>query len=466
MRNKLTIILIYLSALKLINLQVIPENPCPNIFKYVNIYGQVHGQVVVQNDNSGTYYLAINMSVASYLNNGQNIKINLLTSTNDIILGAPLVYNIQFPSPYAIPKPTRIEFNNIVYCSSFPEKLRPGGYVTNLWANTIFKITITHHGPDTNLQSPIDNFGIQFSPANIFPNQFSQASFVPTEPTSDFTITPATVKPTVNKPVNVDYNECGKASLFPIHLVISGDDVEEGQYPWLAAIMYKSGKHFQYRCTGSLVSDRHVITAGHCLQYGKAPLFPVEDLIAVFGTTSLENWISTGTIHGIREISTHPNYIEDSADNDVSVITLSKRIRYSKNIRPICMWTNERNNLEDIVNKEGVVAGWGSDRRQGEFSAKAKKINLPVVSQSVCLQSDVRFKSITSARTFCAGKRDNTGPCTGDDGSGFAMFKNGRWFLRGVISIPLKDSDACDLENYFVFADLAQIKGWLSTVLG
>lgn len=473
--NKLTnnfkIVLIYIFMIDCINLQVIPENPCPNLFKYVNTYGQVHGRVEFKNDNSGSYYLAVNMSVASYLGSGQNIKLELKTPPNDIIRGSSLVYNIYFPSRYAIPKPTRIEFNKEVYCSSPSEQVRPGGYVTNLWANTFFKFTITH-GPDELPQLPLDSFTIQTPITVTEPNGIVQFTLQPTpqnevinSTTDTAIVVDVATRSTIVTPAPIDYSECGKPSIITIHLVANGDDVEEGQCPWLAAIMFKSGNEYEYRCTGTLVSDRHVITAGHCLQYGKAPLFPVEELIVVLGTASLKNWILSSTIRGVSQISTHPNYVEDSADNDISVVTLNKPVEFSKTVSPICLWGDESSSLEHIVGKEGTVAGWGSDRPHGENSVHAQRTNLPVVSQSVCLQSNIGFKSITSVRTFCAGRRDNAGPCTGDSGAGFVMFRNGRWVLRGVISIPLKDSDNCDLENYFVFADLAQVKGWLSTQL-
>ncbi|KAF5292739.1 hypothetical protein FQA39_LY13898 [Lamprigera yunnana] len=62
---------VYFLIFELGYLQTIPENPCPNVFKYISTNRKVHGRVEFLNDNSGTYVLAVNMSVAAYLGNGQ-----------------------------------------------------------------------------------------------------------------------------------------------------------------------------------------------------------------------------------------------------------------------------------------------------------------------------------------------------------------------------------------------------------
>uniref|UniRef100_A0A1Y1KAR8 Serine protease gd N-terminal domain-containing protein n=1 Tax=Photinus pyralis TaxID=7054 RepID=A0A1Y1KAR8_PHOPY len=106
--------------LKLVHFQLIPSNPCPNIFRYQQTDGVVHGRVEFTNDGSGVYALSVNMSVAVFVSNDKNIRLHLLTSPNDVANGAPLVYNVYFPIENAIPKPTKIVFNNVVYCSSPP----------------------------------------------------------------------------------------------------------------------------------------------------------------------------------------------------------------------------------------------------------------------------------------------------------------------------------------------------------
>lgn len=113
------------------------------------------------------------------------------------------------------------------------------------------------------------------------------------------------------------------------------------------------------------------------------------------------------------------------------------------------------------------MAGWGKDESGAEHVAEPKKVALPVVSQEMCLRSHRAFLNLTSEATFCAGKQDGRGPCTGDSGAGFMIKRNERWTLRGIVSIALEDpvSKSCDLTKYFIFADVAKVVRWLKEAM-
>ncbi|EEB17571.1 conserved hypothetical protein [Pediculus humanus corporis] len=45
--------------------------------------------------------------------------------------------------------------------------------------------------------------------------------------------------------------------------VIGGEETQPNEYPWAVAI-FRKGKIF---CGGSLINDKYVLTAGHCLHW-------------------------------------------------------------------------------------------------------------------------------------------------------------------------------------------------------
>jgi len=55
---------------------------------------------------------------------------------------------------------------------------------------------------------------------------------------------------------------------------------------------------------------------------------------------------------------------------------------------------------------EQQVVGWGLDEF-GKIADKLKMVKMPVVSQDICIKSDIRFFStFTRKTTFCAGFRN------------------------------------------------------------
>lgn len=58
-------------------------------------------------------------------------------------------------------------------------------------------------------------------------------------------------------------------------------------------------------------------------------------------------------------------------DADIALAILGRVISFSTFVQPICLWTSS-NGFEDLVNKEGTVAGWGrSDENASECGNKA-----------------------------------------------------------------------------------------------
>lgn len=88
-------------------------------------------------------------------------------------------------------------------------------------------------------------------------------------------------------------------------------------------------------------------------------------------------------------------------------------------------------------------------------------------SNGDCVLSHTSFTYIISNRTFCAGNREEVGPCNGDSGSGYFLYRNGAWRLRGVVSNSLQNPETriCDVTNYAVFTDVARFSTWINNII-
>lgn len=497
--------------------QRIPEIGCPDVFKYAKHDGLIYGQIQVPNDHTGVYEISVNVSLATLLHQA-NIRLTLLSNVDDLNTGSNPIYRVDFPIQHVIPKITQILFNGRIYCSVEPEPLTSRG-VTNMWAS---RSLITNIIPGQSNNNP----GLQqFVPPSPYPNnpfldnespsyqqqprppQFPNPpppqtsvpsispslpwpgvpSSIPASPPNPRpevkppTIAPPRVNPPTRKPptpINTpkppssqkpftsnpaiqerDETQCG---IFSQQLIVGGTEIQKGQFPWLVAIFQRLELSYKYRCTGNLVSSKHVVSAGHCFKFMSAT-YPKEDYSLILGKQDIYNWATESTIRGIKQIHVHNNYKQNTGDYDIAVVTFDRPVEFGDTIRPLCIWQQHDN--YDIVGKAGTVVGWGTDG-ENQYSQKAKKIDLDVVSNEDCLRSHWGYVKLTSERTFCAGGQ-GVGPCVGDSGAGIVMQRKGRWTLRGIVSQALQSNGTviCDLGKYIVFADVKSFSPWIETMM-
>lgn len=65
---------------------------------------------------------------------------------------------------------------------------------------------------------------------------------------------------------------------------------------------------------------------------------------------------------------------------------------------------------------------------------------------------------------YFQGNRDGSGPCAGDSGGGLFVLDDGRWRVRGIVSLALSAKSAekpCNLDEYVIFTDVAKYRSWI-----
>lgn len=188
----------------------------------------------------------------------------------------------------------------------------------------------------------------------------------------------------------------------------------------MAAYFYSGGADAGFICGGSLVSAKLVVTAAHCIQNKKDPTKRnAADSTFYLGKHNLDSLREQNVVvAGVTQLIVHPDwrYNDDRFDADIAIAVLLNNVPFSKFIRPICLWTST-NSFNDIVGKNGVIAGWGNTEEGAISTSSPKWTELPIVDLLSCIRSNSAFNDLTSDRTFCAGKtRDGRGPCNGDSG--------------------------------------------------
>ncbi|RZC34212.1 Trypsin domain containing protein [Asbolus verrucosus] len=307
--------------------------------------------------------------------------------------------------------------------------------VTNLWSNLVYRINQYTYTLEPGLKQP------QNYPQNF---QLTSTTTSPRPPAEEV---------------------CGIANDIQT-LVLKGEKTVDNEYPWLVAMFHHQGVSYEFQCTANLITEKHVVTAAHCVWFYKAPLINKDDILLVMGRSDISHWASAGAlIRTAEEVIPHPNYKQGSGHCDVAVIEMNEEVTFRPSIRPICLWSGDTN-LKLLSGTSGVVAGWGKSESKHKAVTKPRKVAMPIVSQEVCLRSNLGFKNLTSEKTFCAGNRDGSGPCSGDSGAGFVIKLDGKWYLRGLVSTAIKNADfSCNLNEYIVFSDVAKMNDWIKSVI-
>ena len=128
-------------------------------------------------------------------------------------------------------------------------------------------------------------------------------------------------------------------------------------------------------CGGSLISDRHVLTAAHCTYGGSTSSIRV--LLGEHDTTD-----SVADIRTISAITDHPSYnASNSWAYDFSILTLSSPLTFSRVMAPVCLPADVSSLY---TRRRATVTGWGRISSGGSLSGKLKEVDVIVQSNEQC----------------------------------------------------------------------------------
>ncbi|CAH1975394.1 unnamed protein product [Acanthoscelides obtectus] len=166
--------------------------------------------------------------------------------------------------------------------------------------------------------------------------------------------------------------------------IVGGVGSEEKEFPHMAALGYGKGEEKQWLCGGSLISERFVLTAAHCLtskQIGDVQ-------IVRLGTTTLQTETLESMDYGIYRKIPHPRYVVGQQYNDIALIELDHPVKFTEFIRPICL-----DDENGYTGRKLIATGWGRIQATGSVSKDLQKVDLDYFPMTNANKSMQRYLS-------------------------------------------------------------------------
>ncbi|KAM8953168.1 venom prothrombin activator porpharin-D-like [Pelodytes ibericus] len=232
--------------------------------------------------------------------------------------------------------------------------------------------------------------------------------------------------------------------------IVGGMRCELGHCPWQVLIHASRGFDF---CSGSLISNRWVLSAAHCFE-GINPHH-----VTIGDYDKLRRDLDEQKI-AVLEVFSHPHYLGEHYDHDIALLYLRSPVVFNDNARPICLPTPGLGRLLTQEGEIGQVSGWGATRHMGRSSRFLLRVRLPIVNQEVCMAST---EKVLTGNMFCAGyKTEARDSCKGDSGGPFAISYRHTWYLVGVVSW----GEGCAAEGkYGVYTRVANYIPWIKDTI-
>merc|ERR1712055_1034904 len=238
--------------------------------------------------------------------------------------------------------------------------------------------------------------------------------------------------------------QCGIPNKY--NRIVGGVETEANEYPWQVGLVSPWGR--TPWCGGTLISNRHVMTAAHCTA-GKTP----SDFQVLLGEHKTDDDKQTKV--EVATITDDPLYNSDTMRNDFSILTLKEPITFTREISPACLPSDT---TELYAGQVATVSGWGTLKSQGNQPTVLMEVDVTVTTEEFCKSVYGDDISKINLCVMDAGKDS----CQGDSGGPLVIQEYGRYALIGVVSFGY----GCAYSNVpGVYARVTERKDWIKEIV-
>lgn len=238
--------------------------------------------------------------------------------------------------------------------------------------------------------------------------------------------------------------------------IVGGASVGPGEWPWQAAL-YKNG---QYKCGGTLISEKWLISAAHCYLNTSPEQWTVR--LGAHRRRHNDSSINEQQLH-LSYIVMHPQYREIGFVNDIALLRTQQPALLTNFVRPACL-PSANSIIQD--GRQCTVLGWGQLQEvERRFPDTLQEVDLPLISTRRCRRIAPALPQYRVTKNmFCAGfERGGRDACLGDSGGPLlCQGREGHWELTGVTS---NGYGCARVGRPGVYTNVAQYRQWIDRTL-
>ncbi|KAK7794488.1 hypothetical protein R5R35_004710 [Gryllus longicercus] len=261
-------------------------------------------------------------------------------------------------------------------------------------------------------------------------------------------------------------SQCG---IVEVPLIVGGEKAGTKEFPHMVALGYGGAKAdgAKWMCGGSLVSERFVLTAAHCLR--SRDLGEVK--WARTGGTNLDDAgddPGNPQVFSVAERKVHPDYSPPANYHDIALIRLDRDAAFDAYTRPACL-----NTEAELRVKTAIATGYGRlGYETDQTSRDLLKVNLHLVASAACNESfkfDVNGKSLPrgiAGSQMCAGESaGGKDTCQGDSGGPLQTVLEEPYCMYSLIGVT-SFGKFCGMANSpAVYSRVSHYVPWIESVV-